>query len=325
MLVLISLVYYILTLDNHSAEPQLTMFDRGEYKGIVDYTLFFMLNGIGSTLAVRMDQFMIGSMISAVAVGTYSLVLTISNVIDIPNKAFSQISAPVISNSLSNNDMGNVKKIYQSSSIYGAAVALFMFILIYHSWVDIIGLMPGEKGGLNVQLATQLFLFFGIAKVIEISTGTNSLIIIYSPFYRFHMYALLTMGIINAIFAYFLIGKYGIVGAAMATAFAFFVFNAIKYFFVRAKFGLDLDKLNLFKIAAIFGFVWVLFYFLKFPFHPLINLPLRAFAVGLVTLTMILWIDPGQLFRSEVNKTVVSIESFIPKRIYSTLVKILPR
>ena len=80
---------------------------------------FAVLNGMGATFALRIDITMIGAMINVQAVAIYAIIITISNVMEIPSKALNQIASPVISSSWANNNKANIQDVYQKSSVFG--------------------------------------------------------------------------------------------------------------------------------------------------------------------------------------------------------------
>lgn len=102
--VMLALLGYVLYLDKHSLKPKLNVLNRNEYREFGTFMAFSFLNGIGASLALRLDNFMIGGMLSNNAVYIYATILTISNVIEIPSKAINQIASSVISTSWLNND-----------------------------------------------------------------------------------------------------------------------------------------------------------------------------------------------------------------------------
>jgi len=313
ILIAIVLFIYVFNLSSHDHRPKLNTLQSGEYKGLFGFMLFSSLNGLGANLAIRMDVVMIGLMISKEAVGIYYIIQVISNVMEIPNKAINQIASPVIAKSWVDEDKTNIQDIYQKSSVYGSIIAVFLFLMIYVIWPDIIALMPKGKDGLTLELALSIFTFLGLAKIVDIVTGVNSIIISYSKYYKFHMYFLVILGLLNLVLNYIFLTEYGLVGAAMATFAAILLFNILKHTFVYFKFGFTLDKLPLLYIVGIGTFVFGVMYFLNLTFHPVVNILMKVIILALLFAPLVWYVNPGGVIRSQVQDLLKDYKSYLPK------------
>jgi O-antigen/teichoic acid export membrane protein len=81
-------------------------------------------------------------------------------------------------------------------------------------------------------------------------TGINNEIIIYSKYYRFNLYLTLFLAVTNILLNLLLIKLYGITGAAMATCISFFLFNVVKFIFIKIKFGFQPFSTKLIPVIA---------------------------------------------------------------------------
>ncbi len=315
LIVAFVLFFYVLSLGKHDLRPKLKVLDKDGYKGLFGFMFYSSLNSLGSNLALRMDVIMIGSMISFEAVGVYFIIQVISNVMDIPAKAINQITGPVIAKNWVDDDLENIQNIYQKSSIYGAIIGIFLFLMIYVIWPDIILLMPKDREGLTVGLALSIFAFLGLAKIVDIVTGVNTNIISYSKDYKFNMYFLLVLGILNLGLNYIFLTKYGLVGAAMATFLSMVIYNGLKHFFVLYRFGFRLDALPLLQIVGSGILVFVVITLYNLPFHPILNMVLNVVILAILYISLIWMINPGQEFRSQVIQILRDYKSFLPKMV----------
>ena len=109
--------------------------------------------------------------------------------------------------------------------------------------------------------------------------GNNNAIMYNSDFYR----ALLLMGVALAILTIllnlWLIPKYGLDGAAIASFMAFFIYNTIKLGFVKLKFGIQPITKETFKVVFLLLVLSIIFYFVSFPFHPVLNIGLKSILI----------------------------------------------
>jgi O-antigen/teichoic acid export membrane protein len=93
-------------------------------------------------------------------------------------------------------------------------------------------IIPGEY-----EKGKMVIYFIGLANIFNMATGTNGIIIATSSYYRYQsvfVFLLLLFTIAtNALF----IPKFGITGAAIASAISTFLFNLIRYLFILRKFN----------------------------------------------------------------------------------------
>lgn len=301
-----ALFIYVLRLDTHEWKPDMSVLDKKGYRDFFGFMGFAVLNGLGATLALRLDITMIGAMLDVRAVAIYGIIMTISNVMEIPSKALNQIASPVISNDWANENRTNIQDVYQKSSLYGMVGGLYLFLIIYFLWVDILALMPGK---FNVTLSTILTIFalLSFARITDLVTGVNSIIISYSKDYKYHMYFLVILGLANVLLNFIFIKQFGLVGAAAATSIAYVLFNALKHFFVKYRFGFDL------KFGSHF---WVLFcalisffalYFTSFDLHPVLNIAIKSSITTIVFGSLIYITNPGGVWRNMLHEYLAKI------------------
>jgi O-antigen/teichoic acid export membrane protein len=302
-LVALVLLIYVLKLGVHSIRPGLRSVSSGEYQHVFSFMGFSILNALGASLALRIDMSMIGAMLSKESVGMYGFILTISNVMDIPNRAINQIASPVISSSWTNGNTQNIQDVYQKSSLYGLIAGVYLFIILFFIWPDVLQLMPRPLS-LPLQTILQVFAFLGLARIIDLMTGVNSIIISYSRDYKYHMYFLLFLGLTNLVLNYFLLKKYGLPGVAFSTLIAYVLFNAIKHAFVRYRFGLQLHIRDHFFVFLAAAATFAVIYVLPVQWMPVLNMVIRSVMSTLIFGILIWWVNPGGEIRTLVQKYV---------------------
>lgn len=274
-LVLVALIWYLLSISKQSIDPKIETLDRAEYRQFFAFITFALLNGMGAALALKLDNIMIGSMISVEAVAVYATIVTISNVLEIPSKAINQIASPVISGNWANENHDNIQDVYQKSSVFGLAVGMFLFLILFFIWPELLTLM-GSNFHADLPTVLWIFALLSLARVIDLMTGVNSVIIIYSKYYRYNMYFLMLLAGLNIILNYYLLIKIGIIGAALATAISFISFNLLKNYFVKKRFGyhIDFSPHMLIMLSGVISFAMM--YFVSFPWHPIVSIILKC-------------------------------------------------
>ncbi len=286
----ISIFIYLLSLKTQFKRPDFSAMNKAEYFGLFGFMGFSFLNSLGSSVALKLDISMIGAMVSVEAVQIYTIIMVISNILDIPARALNQIASPVISESWATNDKANIQMVYQKSSVYGLIIGLLMFLVLYFSWEDILSLMPRSLASLDVVLS--IFLFLSLARITDLVTGINSVIITYSNKFKYHMYFLIILAVINVFLNYIFIKNHGIIGAAVATGISYFLFNVMKYIFVQREFQLNIIWADHIKVLIWSIAVFLSVYWIPFSSMPIINMIVKGILItGLFGAGMI-WINP---------------------------------
>ena len=207
-----------------------------QVREIMKYSGFSGLNIIGSTLAFRVDVIMVGAMLSMEAVGIYSILMFLTNVIEIPRRSISKIASPIISNAWKSSNVLEISGIYKKSSINIMIAAIGMFLVIWFSLPILDWLATGVD---RFYIGRYVFLFLALGKLIDSLMSVNSEIIIYSKYYKANLYFVLFLGISNVIFNYLLISKFQLLGAAMATSLSYFLFNLLKFVYIWLRFRIS--------------------------------------------------------------------------------------
>lgn len=247
-------------------------------KEMQSYTLFGSLNSLGSSLAFRLDAVMISSIIGFASNGFYSIILFISNIIDIPTRAINNIAAPIISKAWSENNLGEIRMIYQKSALNLLIIGIPLYLFFLFSITDIFGIMPNRDFPI---VGYYVFLFLGLGKLIDMATSVNSSIIVFSDFYKINLIFVLSLGVLNFILNFWLITDYGILGAAIASTVAYFLYNLAKVVFLYLKFDLQpFTAKTMIVIGLGMGF-FVLLYLLDGLFHGILSIILNGLVLAL--------------------------------------------
>jgi O-antigen/teichoic acid export membrane protein len=127
----------------------------------------------------------------------------------------------------------------------------------------------------------QVVLLIGGVRLFDAFLGINTAILYNSRYYT----ALLAMGVLLSVLTVllnmWLIPEMGILGAAVATFLAVTLYNVLKLVFVRWKFGLSPFSPGTLKILLLSILTYLLFFWVEFPFHPLVNIALKSLLIAL--------------------------------------------
>ena len=142
--------------------------------------------------------------------------------------------------------MHGLQSVYRKSCINLLLAAMGIGGLIIINLPNITRFLPAEFA---VMAAPLLVLI--AARWINLGTGLNAGIIQLSKFWRFDFASTLIYSLIGIPLNYLLIRSYGMMGAAIATLIAMVLYNALRFFFLYRKFGLQPFTLkNLWLLAG---------------------------------------------------------------------------
>ncbi len=238
---------------------------------ILVYSALIVLGGSAAIVLLEIDKVMLNQYIPIENVAYYGIATYIAMVIIVPSRSMHQITYPLTAALINNKDMAGLKTLYQKSSLTLFIASGMLFLLIILNLEELYVLLPEEyRGGFIVVF------IIGLVKVYDSLLGNNNSILYNSEYYR----AILFMGVLLAgltiLFNLWLIPKYGLEGAAIASFLAFFIYNTIKLVYVKAKFKMLPFTLNTVKVLLILILIAGAFYFVDFPYHPIENILFKS-------------------------------------------------
>ncbi len=219
--------------------PNFEILRKPLVRGMANYSLYSLLGGLTTVLVWNVDILMLGSMAGLESTAIYAIAFYIGSVIAVPQRSIEKIAGPLISDFIKKKDWKGVGEIYVKTSLNQLLLGLLIFGLIWSAIDELFMLLP------EVYSAGKWVVFIiAIGKLIEVGSGANSVILLNSKHYRVSFYTNIILVLITVAANYILIPMYGIEGAAIASALALFVYNCVKYLYIRFKIGLGLFKLN---------------------------------------------------------------------------------
>ena len=221
------LFYAVLKTELKSFKIDWSFFDNKKIKGILSFSLTMAMATIASVALRNIDIIIIGSYLSLSDVAIYTIAITIAGIIEAPASALGKIADSKISDNLSKNNLEEVKQIYFKSTRLLMLVGFFLYTIIVVNIHELLSFLPLKYGkGENVVIIVSLSALFNMI------TGVNSSIIFYSNKHKQGTVLLVSLIISSVLLNLWLIPKYGIVGAAIATSLNLFFFNFFKYLMI---------------------------------------------------------------------------------------------
>lgn len=254
-------------------------------KGAFSFMFFSSLSSLSSLLAFRIDIVMIAMLLSLESNGHYAKILLISNVIGLPSRIIDKTAAPQVSKMWASDDSEGLGEIYKKSALNMFIIGGMIFTLLWVILEDLIQLSVNPE---SFRSAKEILLFLGLGHIINLISGNNSSIIGYSESYRLNFIFILLLGLANIVLNYVFIGTYDIVGAAMATMWAFLIFNLAKGVFLYVKYRIHPFSWRVVRAFCVLLGILVIGQFLPVSGNPYIDIVWKGGIIALLVLIAIL-------------------------------------
>jgi O-antigen/teichoic acid export membrane protein len=307
-LVLILNIIYLGRISSINILPDFSKFDKPLFFRFLKYILFVFAMGLGTTIASKVDVFMISSTLNLAQTGIFTIAFYIITVIEIPSKSLLAMTYPMVAEYMHENKIGPLNDLYKKSSLIQLIVGGILLLLVWINIDSIFEIMPnGEiyEGGKYVVL------LLGINKIIDMATGINSQIIITSKLYAFLGIFLIFVTIATIGLNYLLIPIYGITGSALATLISIGVYNILLVFFLKQKMGLFPFGWGTVKILGIVTVLYVLNLLIPNLGNPYIDGIVRSSAIVSVFAPAVYFLK----LSPDINRIIEQIWNFVFSRL----------
>ncbi|MCB9202032.1 MAG: oligosaccharide flippase family protein [Flavobacteriales bacterium] len=235
----LGLYYYLKKLDSFKFSTNFNFLKENNfYKPLFNFGFYSLLGALGSILALRIDGLMIVELIDKEANGIYSILLSLITLISIPAMGIYSISTPIIREYLLNNEVKKLDSLYKKTSFFLFLIGVFLFCLLISGMDSLFLLM---KNGNELLPYLSVVYVLGFATLFDLATSFNSYVISMSSFYKYNVYFMLILSILNIYLNYIFVVtlNLGIFGIGLATALSLTLYNIIKIIFNWKKFSIQ--------------------------------------------------------------------------------------
>lgn len=249
-------------------------------KAMFAYGIVILLGGVGENAFKFADRVMLAGQEGLRESAIFMLATFIVLTIEIPKKALSQISIPLLSEALQTKNFLKLKEIYHQVALHQFLAGLFVFMGIWACIDEIFFLLP--KGNVYGE-GKWVVLILGITTLFGMASGMRAEVIMYSQKYYFTTIFVLFFTIVNILLNYQMIGWYGIEGAAYATAIATVLYVLTQVLFVHKHFRIFPYQIKQIWVLGFSFILLLLTYLFPKPDSMLTSLILIAFKALLIT------------------------------------------
>jgi O-antigen/teichoic acid export membrane protein len=230
-------------------------------KKILTLILFVWGGGLVFHIANVFDSIIIGAVIpnGMAGVAIFSLAQNIGSLIQAPQRGVLSAAVGPLSQAWKDKDLLRIDRIYHQSSINLLIFSCAMFALIWLNFED--GVHTFNLRPVYLE-AKYIFLFIGLARIIDLGTGVNAQIIATSTFWRFEFLSGMLLLACSLPLNYFLTREMGLIGPAISNLIAFTIYNGIRYYFLWNKFKMQPFTAKSLYTIVLTGFCYIICYWL---------------------------------------------------------------
>lgn len=243
---------------------------KSDTKESLQYGAYMLLLTTFTNIHNFLDGIILPAYLGLGALGIYLRPMILGVMIQIPYRAISLISIPIIREAIVHNDMKKVKELNQSIGINLFLIGSFLFTLLIANTDSIFKIFPPEY-----EVAKNVLYIIAIGRLLDMAFGLNSEIINYSKYYRYIILFSFVMMLSTILLNILLIPKFGMEGAALAVSISLIVFNLLKTAFIWYKFHFHCFSKHYISLMLISASVLLLLYFVPFinflPHHMFMN------------------------------------------------------
>lgn len=237
--------------------PDRTILTNSLLKQMLGYGTFTVLGALGVNIILFIDRTMLAGERDLVNAGIFIVASYMASVIEIPRKALAQISIPILTQHLRNEDFAQLEKMNRKTALHLLLSGGLVFLLIWVNIDDIFYLLP--KSNVYGE-GKYVVLFLLITKLFDMAAGLNTEIILYSKHYKMATWIIIFTALLGFFLNLWLISSYGFIGAAIATSFTTLVYSALRMGYIKYRFGISPYSAQSIQVLVVFGAVFLLSY-----------------------------------------------------------------
>jgi len=234
-LAIVSLLAFIVFFNSYNKIKRISdeeQIEELKYSEILKVSIPLMFAQSVQFIMAWTDKLMLGNMMGSEEVGIYFTAFKLSMFASIALMAINSIASPKFAEMFAKNDMAGLKKVAHQSSkmIFLATLPL---VLLFFAFPEFLLGLFGEE----FKVGVKAFVFLSFGKLISSFSGSVGNLLQMTGKQVIFMNVLFVGAIVNVLLNFFLIPKFGINGAALASMISLSMWNLIMVYFVKREFG----------------------------------------------------------------------------------------
>jgi len=279
-------------------KPQFQLSIPHNTKGILEYTFYIILSGSVANLLLDGDKIMLNQYMDIGNIAFYSVATYIALVISVPSRAMHQIVYPITAKLMHENKHDELNDLYKKTSVNLQIVGGYVMLCIFVNIDQLYEMLPDDYAG-----GIWIVFIIGLSKYFDLILGNNNAIIFNSKYYKMVLFLGLMLVFFTIVLNMVFIPLYGITGSAIATLLSITIYSVAKLMFVVKRMHLYPFTIQTVYSIIITAILFGLFYFWKFPFHPILGIVLKSILVTV----LYLYVNYRFSISKEINQVLNSL------------------
>ena len=234
LLIVIIIVSYLFLTKQLYLATSISRVSKRLKKSVSTYVGYVYSGSVIINMARQVDTLALAG-VSLATTGIYSLNQYAAAILQVPFRGLQAIAGPLIAEHWKSKNLTEIKRIYQRSSINLLLIGSFLFFNIWLNYDDGLKALHIDA---RFAAGKTVFLLLGLYNLFELGTGTNSVLIVTSPAWRFEFYAGIILLALSIPLNIYMARYVGMEGVAYATAGTLFVYNICRLVFIKYRFNL---------------------------------------------------------------------------------------
>lgn len=239
-------------LGDFSLKPNPYFWNSEFRKEFFTFAGFSMVTGLSSIVITKLDILMVYDYLGLSNSGIYNTSILFGSVMTMSYLINLKASTAIVLDAMAAKDYPKVQQIFNKSSV---TQMLFGTLLLSLVWVNVDTLFSFIKP--EYAAGKYVLLIIGLAKLYDLASGINTLILSYSKYYKLDSLLVLTFIGLLFLLNHLLIPRFGLNGAAIAALIATAYYNSLRNYLIWRFFKIHPYSWKLLYILA-FGILLVL-------------------------------------------------------------------
>lgn len=265
------------TIINLKPDLEFLRHNKHIFRDAVRFTSYLFLGGVIGLVIGKLDFLMISARKSLDDTAVYSIGFYLALMIEIPKRTILQISNPIISHHMKDGNFTAVQGMYKQLTVNQLLIASILFFLI---WLNIDSMYEIMPKGDYYQKGKLVVFIIGVSRLIDMIGSVSGPILTNSKFYLLGMVNFLVSFVVAVLANYYLIGRFGINGAALAIVATFLFNHTVTVTIIYIKMGMHPFSIKQLYIALVLLLFLIPTIWGKWLANPWLDMGVRSLVFG---------------------------------------------
>lgn len=269
------LLVYIIWLKQFHLSFSFSAWQGRPLRPMVQYGFYAFLGNISSTIITVIDSIMITHYNGLGDAGIYITATYVAGVILIAGSSISKIALPQIADFWKNQNLAGMQSLYKQVTRINLVVGCLLFIGIWANIDNLFALLPKVYTS-----GKYVILFVCAARLFDIATGINGLILLTSARYRYDLVFNILLAFLTILANPYFIQNYGINGAGLVFFMVYAIINLMRLACVYYFFNMQPFDKTSFQIILLAWVAYLIGWQLPYVHSTVVDIIIRS---GLIT------------------------------------------